>query len=69
MERPAAIVTAAALQDDMRRSEQQVAVWVCGTKGVRLAAWSSFGFGLVSLAALAYPLVLSRTAPRATTAR
>lgn len=28
-----------------------------------LAAWSSFGFGLVSLAALAYPLVLSRTAP------
>ncbi|WP_153302388.1 MULTISPECIES: hypothetical protein [Tessaracoccus] len=53
----------------MRRSEQQVAVWVCGTKGVRLAAWSSFGFGLVSLAALAYPLVLSRTAPRATTAR
>ena len=53
MARPAAIVTAAVLQDDMRRSEQRVAVWVCGTKGVRLAAWSSFGFGLVSLAALA----------------
>lgn len=28
-----------------------------------LPAWSSFGFGLVSLVALAWPLLLSRTAP------
>ena len=28
-----------------------------------LPAWSSFGFGLVSLAALAWPLLLSRAAP------